>query len=106
MDAAVLLVSFFRMPVFEPALRNRLNGVIYAFMNRVNAFAVEQDDTTFDVRMGLALSRNFYTSTRFEHHYDFAREMALRSYYLMEKIIHHPPEDWKEFTFSEDILFY
>lgn len=106
MDAAVFLVSFFRMPVFEPALRNRLNSVIYAFLKRVKAFAFDQDDTTFAVRMGLALSRNFYTSIRFEHHYDFAREMALRSYYLMEKIIHHPPVDWKNFSFSEDILFY
>ena len=35
-----------------------------------------------------------------------AKEMALRSYYLMEKIIHHPPDDWTTFSFSEDILFY
>jgi len=105
-DAAVFLVSNFRMPVFEAALRDRLNAVIYAFLNRVKQFASDHGDTTFHARMGLALSRNFYTSIRFEHHYDFAREMALRSYYLMEKIIHHPPADWNTFSFSEDILFY
>jgi hypothetical protein len=105
-DAAVFLVSNFRMSVFEPVLRDRLNAVIYAFLNRVKQFASDHDDMTFHARMGLALSRNFYTSIRFEHHYDFAREMALRSYYLMEKIIHHPPADWNTFSFSEDILFY
>ncbi|MBI5592681.1 MAG: phosphotransferase [Deltaproteobacteria bacterium] len=106
MDAAVFLVSNFRMPVFETVLRDRLNDVIYAFMTRVKAFATAHGDTTFNARMALALSRNFYTSIRFEHHYDFAREMALRSYYLMEKIIQHPSADWNTFSFSEDILFY
>jgi phosphate uptake regulator len=106
MDAAVFLVSNFRKPVFDPVLRDRLNAVIYAFLSRVKQFASDHGDMTFHARMGLALSRNFYTSIRFEHHYDFAREMALRSYYLMEKIIHHPPADWNTFSFSEDILIY
>jgi len=106
MDAAVFLVSNFRKPVFEPVLRDRLNAVIYVFMNRVKEFATYHDDMTFNARMGLALSRNLYTSIRFEHDHDFAKEMALRSYYLMEKIIHHPPDDWTTFSFSEDILFY
>jgi phosphate uptake regulator len=106
MDAAVFLMSNFRMPVFEPVLRERLNEVIYTFMKIVKAFAVSHGDTTFHARMALALSRNFYTSIRFEHNYEFAREMALRSYYLMEKMIHHPPEAWNSFSFSEDILYY
>ncbi len=106
MDAAVFLVSNFRLPVFDSVLRDRLNAVIYAFLNRVKQFASDHGDMTFHARMGLALSRNFYTSIRFEHHHDFAGEMALRSYYLMEKIIHHPHADWNTFSFSEDILFY
>lgn len=76
------------------------------FMKRVEAFAVDHGDTSFHTRMALALSRNFYTSIRFEHNYEFAREMALRSYYLMEKLIHHPLDRWDSFSFSEDILFY
>jgi phosphate uptake regulator len=106
MDAAVFLMSNFRMPVFEPVLRERLNAVIYTFMKRVKAFAENHGDTTFHARMALALIRNFYTSIRFEHNHEFAREMALRSYYLMEKMIHHPPDNWNSFSFSEDILFY
>ncbi len=106
MDAAVFLVSNFRMPVFDPDLRGRLNTVIRKFLNRVKEFAEANGDLTFQARLGLALSRNFYTSIRFEHHEDFARDMAMRSYYLMEKLIHHPPSDWSTFSFSEDILFY
>ena len=106
MDAAVFLISNFRKPVFETVLRDRLNAVIYAFLDRIKQFAADHGDATFHARLGLALSRNFYTSIRFEHNYDFAREMALRSYYLMEKIIQHPPADWDAFSFPEDILFY
>jgi phosphate uptake regulator len=106
LDAAVFLISNFRMPVFEPVLRDRLNEVIYTFMKRVKAFAVNHGDMTFQARMALALSRNFYTSIRFEHKSEFAKEMALRSSYLMEKMIHHPPDHWNSFSFSEDILIY
>ncbi len=105
-DAAVFLISNFRMPVFEVALRNRINSVIFSFLEWVKHFALDHDDACFQFRMALALSRNFYTSIRFEHHDDFAREMALRAHYLMEKIVHHPSGKWESFSFPEDILRY
>ena len=105
-DAAVFLISNFRIPVFEPILRNRINHVIYYFFNLVKQFALEHHDNTFQARMALALSRNFYTSIRFEHNYDFAKEMALRSHYLMEKIAYRSLGNWDSFSFCEDILFY
>ena len=106
MDSAVFLVSNFRKPIFDPVLRDRLNMVIYTFLNRVKQFASDHGDRTFTVRLALALSRNFFTSIRFERNSDFAKEMVLRSYYLMEKIIHYPLADWNTFSFSEDILYY
>ncbi|MFZ3048023.1 MAG: phosphotransferase, partial [Desulfatirhabdiaceae bacterium] len=105
-DASVFLVSNFRLPVFEKPLRERLNEVIAQFLDLVIRFAREHDDTMFQVRMALALSRNFYTSIRFEQHTDFAKEMALRSHYLMEKIVNHTGTNWETFSIPEDILFY
>lgn len=105
-DAAVFLVSNFRLPVFEVSVRERLNEVIAQFLDLVFRFAKTHDDTTFQIRLALALSRNFYTSIRFEHNSDFAKEMVLRSHYLMEKIVNHSSADWAAFSFPEDILFY
>lgn len=105
-DAAVFLMSNFRTPVFDAVLRDRINKVIFMFLNLVKRFAQEHDDSEFQIRMALALSRNFYTSIRFEHNYDFAREMMLRAHYLMEKIVHHPSGQWNSFSFPEDILCY
>jgi Ser/Thr protein kinase RdoA (MazF antagonist) len=105
-DAAVFLVSNFRLPVFEASPRERLNAVISQFLDLTFRFAGEHDDATFQVRMALALSRSFFTSIRFEHNAGFAKEMALRSHYLMEKIVNHASMTWETFSFPEDILFY
>ena len=102
----MFLVSNFRLPVFEDSLRERLNEVVAQFLDLVIRFAREHEDTTFQVRMALALSRSFYTSTRFEHNDDFAKDMSLRSHYLMEKIVNHSSLNWETFSFPEDILFY
>ncbi len=105
-DAAVFLVSNFRLPVFEEPFRKRLNAVIAQFLDLTLRFAKEHEDTTFQVRMALALSRSFYTSIRFEQHNDFAKEMVLRSHYLMEKIVNHTSMSWETFSIPESILFY
>jgi phosphate uptake regulator len=105
-DAAIFLVSNFRLPVFEASLRERLNEVIAQFLDLVIRFAAEHDDATFQVRLALALCRSFYTSIRFEHNDGFAKEMVLRSHYLMEKITNHASMTWDTFSIPEDVLFY
>ncbi|WP_051328353.1 PhoU domain-containing protein [Desulfatirhabdium butyrativorans] len=105
-DAAVFLVSLFRLPAFEPILRERLNEMIAEFFGLLLRFSKTHQDTTFQARLALGLCRNFYTSIRFEQHQAFAKEMVLRSHYLMEKIRSHADRnDWGSFSFSEDILF-
>jgi phosphate uptake regulator len=93
-DVSVFLVSNFRMPMFDPLLRERLNHVIRTFHQFAAEFAARQNDATFEVRMALALARSFFTSARFELNAEFAREMVLRAHFLMEKIIdqHENPE--------------
>ncbi|MEW6260795.1 MAG: PhoU domain-containing protein [Thermodesulfobacteriota bacterium] len=105
-DAAVLLVSIFRLPTFEPILRERLNVMIAEFLDLLLQFSKLQGDTTFQVRLALGLCRNFHTSIRFEQNTGFAKEMVLRSHYLMERIVSHPDRsNWSSFSFPEDILF-
>ena len=93
------------MPVFEEALRNRLNGIIGDFYEFFHAVAQGQGDRTFQARMALALARSFLTSTRFELHAKFAKEMFLRAHFLMEKLADQTAP-WDDFSLPVDILFY
>jgi phosphate uptake regulator len=104
-DASVFLVSNFRLPVFEPRLRERLNRMIQHFFEVFSHFARQHNDHTFNIRMALALARSFYTSTRFELNYSFAREMFLRSHFLLERIATYHGT-WEEFELPTEILFY
>ena len=105
-DASVFLVSFFRMPVFERQMRNRLNEVIQHFYQMFQYFAEGNDDDTFELRMALALARSFFTSTRFELNRDFANEMALRANYLLEKVVNAPLDEPSQFRLPDQSLFY
>lgn len=104
-DASVFLVSLFRLPIFEPQLRDRLNHATEQFYAFTRQFALDQNDATFETRLALALARSFYTSTRFELNQTFAKRMYMSAYYLMEKLLSHN-NDWETFSLPEEILFY
>ena len=105
-DVAVLLVSNFRMPVFDAALRTRLNNVSQHFYGFFREFALEQGDITFDIRLCLALARSFLTSTRFEVNKGFAGVMCQNAHILMERVIAHHGRPWDSFIFPGEILHY
>jgi aminoglycoside phosphotransferase (APT) family kinase protein len=105
-DGSVFLISNFRMPVFEEKLRDRLNGVIETFFTFLKHFAEEHGDDTFDARMALGLARSFYTSTRFEMNFEFAKEMYLRAVFLLEKLLGHRDRPWQEFKLPSHVLYY
>lgn len=107
-DAAIFLVSNFRLPVFDRTMRDKLNMVIEGFYKFTQGYAQQQKDETFALRMVLALARSFYTSTRFELNKKFAKEMFLRAHYLMDKAAQHAqgggsPADFKV---PEAVLYY
>ena len=104
-DVSVFLVSNFRMPIFEPRLRQRLNRVIRRFFEFSAGFARDHDDACFELRMALALARSFYTSTRFELNQDFARDMFTRAHYLMEKVLDHKGPG-QTFRLEREVLYY
>ena len=105
-DASVFLVSFFRMPIFEPGLRRRINQMIGSFYDYSRDFADDIGDDLWQVRMALGLARSLMTSTRFELNYDFAREMFLRAHYLMEGLVAHRGKPWEGYRLPRAVLFY
>ena len=105
-DVSVFLVSSFRMPVFEPATRNRLEQVALAFLRFARDFAARQGDTTFEARLALGLVRSFTTSTRFELNRRFARTMQQRAALLLHMLLEARPASWTEFHVPDNILVY
>ncbi|MCG2734722.1 PhoU domain-containing protein [Pseudodesulfovibrio aespoeensis] len=105
-DASVFLVSNFRMPIFDTDHRGRINSVINQFYGFVKGFAQEHEDPTFEARMAFALARSFYTSTRFELNFKFAKEMYNRSMFLLEKISHYRGRNWEKFSLPTQVLHY
>jgi len=105
-DASVFLVSNFRIPLFDSFHRSRINSVIRQFYGFMKGFAEKHEDPTFNARLAFALARSFYTSTRFELNYSFAKEMYNRSMFLLEKIYHYRGGPWENFSLPEAVLYY
>ncbi len=105
-DAAVFLVSNFRVPLLGKQERDRLNRVIEIFHEFSSRFAAQRGDATFQARLALGLARSMLTSTRFELNPKFAKEMFLRSHFLMEKILAHAGGPWEQFRLPAHVLYY
>jgi len=105
-DASVFLISNFRLPVFETTIRDRINRVIDHYFQFFSSFAQKHGDDAFEARMTLALVRSFYTSSRFELNYAFARDMYLRAQFLMEKLAARGDASWETYRMPRRILFY
>ena len=105
-DVSVFLVSNFRLPVFQKELRARVESSIETFLRFALKFAQVTGDGTFQARLTLGLARSLFSSTRFEMNRRFARDMFLRSVYLLEKLAEHKNQPWPEFRYPDKALIY
>jgi hypothetical protein len=69
-------------------------------------FALKKKDAAFHARLALALARSFYTSTRFELNTTFAKNMYLRSHFLLDRLVAHKGVPWEDFVFPVEVLYY
>ncbi len=105
-DISVFLISNFRLPVFEPVVRRRINRVMGRFLSFALGFAKGVGDTAFQARLALGLGRSLFSSTRFEMNPGFAREMHLRAVYLLQRVVAHQGKDWSRFQLPRQTLVY
>jgi len=105
-DVSVFMVSNFRLPVFDPGARERLDGVIRNFFNFSASFASDNGDATFQARLALGLVRSFITSTRYEYRANFAKIMFLRGVYILDKLIASSGGPWEDFVIPEEAFIY
>lgn len=88
-DVSVFIVSNFRLRIFDPAPRKRLDQISLEFFLFAREFALAHGDPSFDARLALGLARSLLTSTRFEMDPKFSRTMMLRARYLLERLLAH-----------------
>ena len=96
-DVSVFMVSNYRLHVLDRPLRQRIYRVARDFCDMARRFARKSGDTTFEIRLALALARSFATSTRFILDTSLADGMFLRARYLLDRILETPGERFERF---------
>lgn len=103
-DLSVLLVSHFRLQVFEAPIRRRIHDVISRIHGFTREYAERHHDATFEARLALGLARSFATSARFVIDGEFAKSLFFRARYLLERLVSLDPGRASEYRVSEDIF--
>jgi hypothetical protein len=105
-DISVCLVSGFRLPVFDPEVRERILKVCNRLLRFAEEWSDEHGDQTYKQRLALGVARSLITSTRFVLKASFARTMFQRATYLLEKVVSIDPMKASEFNFPNEVLEY
>ncbi|MFV8754948.1 PhoU domain-containing protein [Nannocystaceae bacterium ST9] len=109
-DVSVFIVSNFRIKIFDPAPRRRLDQVSRELFRFAREFGERHGDTSFDARLALGLARSLLTSTRFDMDPHFSSAMMLRARYLLERLLEHRVHvvagttTWQAFRLDESVL--
>ncbi len=86
-DVSVFMVSNYRLQVLDSETRRRIMAVSRNFYKSTRSFARKHGDETFEFRLALGLARSFATSTRFILDKAHARRMWLRAGYLINQAL-------------------
>ena len=106
-DVSVFLVSNFRIPIFSPDIRKRLNEANRRIYACASDYAKAQDDIYFDSRLALGVFRSMATSTRFLFDQGFSQDMFSRALLILQDLLaHHKRYKRKPFKLREDYYLY
>lgn len=105
-DVSVLIVSYFRNPIPGYTARTRIENINRIILEKVRNWASSKNDADFETRLTLGVARSLLTSTRFTFEKDFAKEMFMRSKFLLEKIHSKETQNKMNYVFPEQILTY
>jgi phosphate uptake regulator/aminoglycoside phosphotransferase len=104
-DVSVFMVSNYRLHVLDRPLRRRIHRVARDFCAMARRFAHKSGDTTFEIRLALALARSFASSTRFILDASLADGMFLRARYLLDRVLETPVKRAGRFRTPVEQLF-
>jgi phosphate uptake regulator len=105
-DVSVFMVSNYRMQVLDARIRRRIENVIVEFYQIAQAFAKNNNDDSFEIRLAYGLVRSLATSTRFILDRNLARGMFLRARYLLQQIVNLETADYKDYSVPVEEVFH
>lgn len=86
-DLSVLMVSFYRLKVYDPTIRQIISKTMEAIYDFGADYAQQNNDKDYATRMALGLARSFISSTRFVLDKKHAKSMLFKGRYLLEQLI-------------------
>jgi len=104
-DVSVFLVSNFRLPLFSPEIRQRLNSANQQMYDCAAAYAGRRKDRLFEARLGIGLFRSLITSTRFVFDKDFSAQLLSRAESILIDLKAHEG-NLKKFKLNSDAFLY
>ncbi len=104
-DISVLMVSCYRLQIFDRPLRLRSMALAIRFYQFARRYAEKNGDQTFELRLAFGLARSFATSTRFILDPTLANNMFFRARYLLERIMAQARKDSVHFDLPVEELF-
>ncbi len=86
-DVSVFMVSNYRLQALDSPVRRRIRKQVEDFYAIARKFAEQQNDKSFEVRLGLGLTRSLITSTRFILDKSMATRMFLRARFILNQLL-------------------
>lgn len=102
-DLSVLMVSCYRLNRFGPQDRKLIAQTMLAIYDYGHCWAQKINDTDYDLRLALGLSRSFLTSTRFVLDACHAKAMQFRARFLLESLLKLTPEQANAYKVPKEI---
>lgn len=103
-DLSVLIVSFYRLKIYDPKMRQRIALSMEAIYDFGADYAEQNNDNDYAKRMALGLARSFISSTRFVLDKKHAKSMLFKGRYLLEQLINLSEEKQTNYELPKELL--
>jgi phosphate uptake regulator len=103
-DVSVFMVSCYRLQVFDPRIRRRIQGLCLDFYRFARQYGHRHEDSGFEIRLALGLIRSFASSTRFILDKSLSWAMYNRAVYLVERLLESEERD-RDFKLPVEEVF-
>ncbi|HHT00937.1 MAG TPA: aminoglycoside phosphotransferase family protein [Thiomicrospira sp.] len=103
-DLSVFMVSNYRITDFDPDVRKLISETMQAVYQFGESYAKQIGDDSYHLRMALALSRSFLSSTRFVLDKSHAKSMHYRGRYLLEQIVKLKSKKYPTYRISKELF--
>ena len=103
-DMSTLMVSFYRTPNYQPAVRQRIARAMETVLHFTRRQGAQLDDTAVDARLGFGVARGLITSTRFIYEPWHARILFDRGWLLLSQLTRLKPNQLQRWRFNKELF--